>query len=215
MAFGTVNPLQKPRFLELRSLGPGPFSNQKSVDPILQTAIFGQDLNFPILTCQMTSQPMNLKNAQNFPLLFIGTSGMYPIPLGCGVYAIRRGLGSPGDQKSLQFKVRAPPDQNKTAKRHPNPINMTQLESASKTQTTQYRAPRPRLHLHLPKNNSHKLTRCNGDVNVTVINSKTKINGCNGSREDGREEPLARNPQQANIADTDRSSNDFRSLSTH
>ena len=39
--------------------------------------------------------------------------------------------------------------------------------------------------LHLPKNNSHKLIRSNGDVNVTVINSKTKINGCNGSREDG------------------------------
>ena len=53
---------------------------------------------------------------------------------------------------------------------------MTQLESASKKQTAQYRAPRPRL--HLPKNNSHELIRCNGDVNVTVINSKTKINGC-------------------------------------
>ena len=62
-------------------------------------------------------------------------------------------------------------------------LNMTQLESASKTQTAQYRAPRPRL--HLPKKNSHELIRCNGDVHVTVINSKTKINGCNGSREDG------------------------------
>ena len=61
---------------------------------------------------------------------------------------------------------------------------MTQRESASKTQTAQYRAPRPRL--HLPKNNSHELIRCNGDVNVTVINSKTKINGCNGSQEDGK-----------------------------
>ena len=83
------------------------------------------------------------------------TGGMYPIPLGCGVYAtIRRGLGFYAPGQSLQFKVRAPPDQNKTAKRHPNPINMTQLESASKTQTTQYRAPRPRLHLskNIPTN---------------------------------------------------------------
>ena len=133
--FGTVNPLQKPRFLGESSghWAQNPFQYQKTVDPILQTAIFGQDLNFPILTCQTTSQPINFKNAQHFPLLIIRANGMYPIPLGCRVYPIRQGLSfyapqpratpmmSPSWGQSLQFKVHALPDQNKTAKRRPNP----------------------------------------------------------------------------------------------
>ena len=180
-----------------RARGIGPktlFKTKETVDPILQTAIFGQDLNFPILTCRTTSQPISQKNAQHFHLFFKGTSGMYPMPLGCGVYLIGQGLGftphSPGrppwchHHGGKACSLRSALRQTKT--KEPNDVqilNMMQLESASKTQTAQYRAPRPWL--HLPKNNSHKWIRCNGDVNVTEINSKTKINGCNGSREDG------------------------------
>ena len=93
--FGTVNPLQEPRFGGESSghWAQDTFQNLKIVDPILQTAIFDRDLNFPILTCRTTSQPINLKNAQHFPLLFISTSGMYPILIGCGVYPIRQWLG--------------------------------------------------------------------------------------------------------------------------
>ena len=50
--FGTFNPLQKSRFLGESSghWARDPFQNHKTVDPILHTAIVGQDLNFPILT---------------------------------------------------------------------------------------------------------------------------------------------------------------------
>ena len=117
--------------------------------------------------------------SQRFPLLFIGTGGMYPIPLGCGVYPIHRGLGFYAPQgratpschhhggKACSFRSAL----RQTKTKQPNDVqilNMTQLEPANKAQTAQYRAPRPRL--HLPKNNSHELLGCNGDVNVTVIN---------------------------------------------
>ena len=149
--FGTVNPLQKQRFLGESSghWAQDLFKTKTTVDPILQTAIFEnfrQNLNFPILTCRTTSQPINLKNAQHFHLFFVGTSGMYPIPLACGVYPIRRGLSvspcSPG----------WPPWwwHHGAKTKEPNDVqilNITQLESASQTQTAQYPAPWPRLHL--------------------------------------------------------------------
>ena len=82
---------------ELGALGPGPSSKpQKTVDPILQTAIFGQDLNFPILTCRTTSQPINLRKCTAFsPVFYRYKWNACPVPLGlgCGVYPIRRGLG--------------------------------------------------------------------------------------------------------------------------
>ena len=118
---------------ELGTLGPEPFSISKNCRSDTTNCNFRPRLNFPILTCQTTSQPINFKNAQHFPLLIIRASGMYPIPLGCGVYPIRQGLSfyapqpratpmmSPSWGQSLQFKVHALPDQNKTAKRRPNP----------------------------------------------------------------------------------------------
>ena len=190
MLFGTVNPLQKPRFLGESSghWTQNPFQNQKTKDPILQAANFGQDLNCPILTCRMTSQPINLKSAQHFHVFF--DRYKWNVPHSTWV----RSLPHPPGARFYAPQPRATGDKTcsltsalrQTKTKEPNDVqalNMTQLESASKTQTTQYRAPRPRL--HLPKNNSHKLIRCNGDVNVTVISLKTKINGCNGSREDG------------------------------
>ena len=142
-----------------RGIGPNTlFKTKKTADPILQTVIFGQDLNFPILTCRTTSQPINLKHAQHFHIFLMGANGLYPIPLGCKSLPRRPGarLYAPQPRatpQSLQLKVRAPPDQHERAKRRPNP-NMMQLESASKTQTAQYRDPRPRL--HLPQNDSHE-----------------------------------------------------------
>ena len=167
-----------------RARGIGPrtlFKTKKKVDPTLQTAIFGQDLNFPILTCRTTSQP---KSAQHFHLFLKVQVECTPIPLGVRSLPHPPGVRFYAPQPQATCNLRSALRQTKT--KEPNDVqivNMAQLQSANKTQTAQYRAPRPRL--HLPKNTSHKLTRCSGDVHVTVINLKTKINGRNGSQEDG------------------------------
>ena len=83
-----------------------------------------------------------LKNAQKIPRILYVQVGMYCITIECGVYPMCWGYVfascSPGwssmmsssRRQSLQFEVRAPPDQTK----EPNDVrtlNMTQLESAS------------------------------------------------------------------------------------
>ena len=122
---------------------------------------------------------------------------MYPIPLGCGVYPIRRGLGFYAPQQKAR-SLRSALRQTKT--KEPNNVlilNMTQLQSANKEHKP------PNTVLHGCGYISPKIIpiRCNGDVNVTVINLKAKIDGCNGSREDGilRHVWFTSNPSQTQM----------------
>ena len=193
--FGTVNPLQRPRFFGESSghWTQNPFQNPPKCRYNVTNCNFRPGFEFSNPNMPDGIPTNKSKDAQHFTCFYRYKWNVphstwvrnFPHPPGARFYAPQpraTPMMSPSWGQSLQFKVRAPPDQ----KKEPNDVqilNMTQHESASKTQTAQYRASRPRL--HLPNNNSHELIRCNGDVNVSVMNSKTNINGCNGSREDG------------------------------
>ena len=116
---------------ELGALGPGPFSKPKNCRSNTTNCNFrpGFEFSNPNMTDDIPTYKFK-HLSQHFPLLFIGTDGMYPIPLGCRVYPIHRGLGFNAPRgratpschhhggQSLQF-------------RSVQILNMTQLEPAS------------------------------------------------------------------------------------
>ena len=112
---------------ELGALGPGPFSKPKNCRSNTTNCNFrpGFEFSNPNMTDDIPTNKFK-HLSQHFPLLFIGTDGMYPIPLGCGVYPIHRGLGFYAPQgratpschhrggQSLQFQVRPNPKHDAT-----------------------------------------------------------------------------------------------------
>ena len=96
MPFGTFNPLQKSRFWGESSghWAQDPSQNQKTCRSNTTNCNFrpGFEFSNPNMTDDIPTNKFK-HLSQHFPLLFIGTDGMYPIPLGCGVYPIHRGLG--------------------------------------------------------------------------------------------------------------------------
>ena len=143
--FGTVNPRPKPRFLgESSGIGPKTlFRAQKIADPMLQTAIFGQDLNFQSLHASRHPNQQILKmhsisscilhvQVECAPFHLVGR-GVYPVRWGLGFYAPQpraTPMMSPSWGQNVQFKVRAPPDQMQKKPNDIQIINISQFLSA-------------------------------------------------------------------------------------
>ena len=133
--FGTVNPLQSLRFLEESSghWTQNPFQNQRNCRSSTTNCNFRRGFEFSNPNMPDDIPTNKSKKCTAFSPVFLKVQvectpfhlgAEFTPSAGARFYAPQpraTPMMSPSWGQSLQFKVRAPPDQNKRAKRRPNP----------------------------------------------------------------------------------------------